>query len=401
MATIGLQRLFLVALLGLTACAGKRTTDVGATTAAVRGPVDPSQALATLEEGAADLDVSIRARALSLLIITDRTPGAGQWGARAVWDPNPWVQKRGVEALASRLPEAESAALLGELAKRRAADPYVRGAAAMKLATTGDTTTAQAMTAAYQAERSLWKAAPLALAAARMGDENALEILERALRNGELPLDLDFMVDIGDSGLTQLVPALIEATELAEEPLLIPLAAALVELGSAHGETIFRDALSSPTIERRLEAIDFLVELDAPAATALLKRASATGPEFARKYASFGLLAHGRGDIGKTAGYALNDADREVRALAVRCLGLALIDARAEGLQGRQVRVAHRTLLRALQDPEDMVLGEAVRALARTGAPEDAGSLGGLLEAEALALRVEAAGAVLAIAPGS
>jgi hypothetical protein len=44
-----------------------------------------------------------------------------------------------------------------------------------------------------------------------------------------------------------------------------------------------------------------------------------------------------------------------------------------------------------------MVLTEAVQALARTGDPEDLAVVSALMDADALALQVEAAGAVLTI----
>jgi HEAT repeat protein len=353
------------------------------------------RAQATLERGAKDLDVAIRCRALALLILTSREPGGGPWGPRALWDPSPWVEKRGVEALSARIAEPETRALLRDLAKRATADPYARGAAGMRLALAGDKTVLPDLATAYNGEPQPWRAAPLALAAATMGDPEAVPVLDRALRAGELPLEIGFVADIGRSRLSVLVPALVEATTQVEEPLVLPLAAALVELGSPAGESLFHEALSSSDPEVRLEALDFLVELRAPAVSPLLRRASHGGSDLVRQYASFALLVQGEGSVAAVATAAIEDPDREVRSLAVRCLGLALADGAA--MHARDQRIAHKALRKALEDPEDVVLTEALQALAHTRDPEDLALIGALLDADALALQVEAAGAVLSI----
>jgi hypothetical protein len=380
--------------LGVPSCAHPHAVPVR-TEAKLGAPLADDRARATLERGAQDLDVAIRQRALALLILTSTEPGGGAWGPRALWDPSPWVEKRGVDALSTRIGEPETRALLAGLATRATADPYARGAAAFRLALAGDLTVLPAIQEAYRAEGRPWRAAPLALAAAVMGDVEALAVLERALREGELPLELGFVADLGRSRLTALVPALIEATDKVEEPLVLPLAAALVELGSAHGESLFHDALSSPDPERRLEALDFLVELHAHAVPGLLRRAAHGAPDLVQKYAAFALLVQGEGSVVDVTAAAVEDPDRETRALAVHCLGLASVA--GAPLHARDQKLAHRALRQALQDPEDVVLTEALQALARSGDPEDLAIIGALLDADALALQVEAAGAVLTI----
>jgi HEAT repeat protein len=353
------------------------------------------RAQATLERGAKELDVAIRCRALALLILTAPEPAGGPWGPRAMWDPSPWVQKRAIEALSVRIAEPETKALLRELSKRETADPYARGAAGMRLALAGDKTVLPDLASAYREEAPPWRAAPLALAAATMGDADAIPVLDAALRAGELPLEIGFVADVGRSRLTVLVPALVEATTRVEEPLVLPLAAALVELGSPAGESLFHQALSSDDPEVRLEALDFLVELHAPAVSPLLRRASHGGSDLVRKYASFALLVQGQGSVAAVATAAVEDPDREVRSLAVRCLGKALAD--GASMPARDHRVAHRAIRKALEDQEDVVLTEALQALAHTGDPDDLALVGALLDADALALQVEAAGAVLSI----
>ncbi len=65
------------------------------------------------------------------------------------------------------------------------------------------------------------------------------------------------------------------------------------------------------------------------------------------------------------------------------------------------VRLSQIALVEALQDPEDMVRLEALRALGSVGRAEDAGAIAPLLEADALLLRIEAAGALLALHPAA
>jgi HEAT repeat protein len=309
---------YVLACIALGACAHPASEPVAAASPTGGGVVGLDRAQATLERGAKDLDVAIRCRALELLILTSPAPGGGPWGPRALWDPSAWVEKRGVEALSARIAEPETKALLRDLVTRETADPYARGAAGMRLALADDKTVLPDLERAYAGEEQPWRTAPLALAAATMGDAAAVPVLDRALRVGELPLELGFVADIGRSGLQTLVPALVEATTKVEEPLLLPLAATLVELGSPTGESLFHQALSSADEEKHLEAIDFLVELQAPAAAPLLRRASHGSSDLVRQYASFALLVQGEGSVAEVATAATHDPDREVRSLAVR-----------------------------------------------------------------------------------
>src|SRR4029453_8893897 len=128
--------------------------------------------------------------------------------------------------------------------------------------------------------------------------------------------------------------------------------------------------------EERLEAIDFLVDLQAPAAVPLLRRASHGGSDLVRQYAGFALLVQGEGSVADVATAATDDPDREVRSLAVRCLGKALAEGAA--MHARDQRVAHKALRNALEDPEEVVLSEALQALAQTRDPEDLAIISGL-----------------------
>jgi HEAT repeat protein len=357
-----------------------------------------AEPLPVLADAAGALDVSTRGRALALLIRYDPAPGGGEWGPRALYDPHPYVKSLAVKALADRIQEPESAALLAEVAVRPGVDPYVRGAAAFALAEIGRADLRQQLVD-DMAGLTYWQRAPLALAAARMGDEAALEDLKSSLARGEFPLELGFFEDVGRSGLASLAPALIEASTRVEEELVLPIGMALIQLGSGRGESIFRDALSSPDEVLRLEAVDYLAANPAPASDALLNRARAQGPDSVRQYARLVQFSRGQGKV-DVAWEALDSDDRESRQLAVRSLGVYLEARGGEQDWRRLERQVHAALLAALDDSEPVVVMEALQAIARAGTTADRVALAPLLSLEAVVLRVEAAGALLALNRG-
>ena len=99
----------------------------------VVGNVVPETILATAAESS---DPTPRARSLGLLIATSDKPGDGDWAKRALEDADPWVQRAGVYALSDRLQDPGSVTLLEDFVATEA-DPYVRGAAGLRLASTG------------------------------------------------------------------------------------------------------------------------------------------------------------------------------------------------------------------------------------------------------------------------
>jgi len=354
-----------------------------------------AEPLPVLVEAAGSLDVSARGRALDLLIRYEPAPAGGEWGARALYDPHAYVQGLTVEALADRIDEPESAALLAELVQRDGVEPYVRGAAAFALAQAGRTDLVDALKAASEG-LTYWQRAPLSLAAARMGDAEALADLQSSLELGEFPLELGFFEDVGASGLTALAPALIEASVRVEEELVLPIGMALMQLDSARGESIFRSALSDPDPEVRMEAMDYLAANPMPASDALLSRARAQGPDAVRQYANLVRFARGEGKLDNVWS-ALDSADRESRQLAVRAMA-GYLDAKGPSSDWRRTeKQVHAALRAALADTESTVVLEALQALAEVGTPADRIALVPYLTSEPIVLRVEAAGAMLAL----
>lgn len=380
-------------LLALIAAPGCRAPATGPELEAMAAAeVAPSDPLPVLEDAAGSLDTSARGRALNLLIRYEAAPGGGQWGPRGLYDPHTYVQGLAVDALAPRLDEAETARLLSETATREGVDPYVRGAAAFELALAG-----HALPELDARGLPYWQRAPLSLARAAGGDAEALADLKRSLEIGEFPLELGFFEDLGRSGLEELVPSLIEASSRVERELVLPIGMALMKLGSARGESLFREALSSPDAEVRMEALDYLAVHPGPESDALLSRARAQGPDAVRQYAQLVQFSRGRGKL-DTVWSALDSPDRESRQLAVRALGVYLSERGDPREWRRPERQAHAALRASLGDPEFSVVMEALQALALAGQEDDRVALAPLLTWDPLVLRVEAAGALLAIA---
>jgi HEAT repeat protein len=332
---------------------------------------------------------------VGLLIRYDDAPGGGEWGPRGLYDPHPYVQSLAVSALSDRLHEPESVALLEAYVRRDGVEAYVRGAAAFDLASVGRTDLVDELTTASKG-LTYWQRAPLSLASAAMGDADALADLQRSLALGEFPLELGFFEDIGGSGLTELTPSLIEASSRVEEELILPIGMALMQLGSGRGESLFRGALSDPNDEVRLEAMDYLAANPMPASDALLSRARAQGPDAVRQYANLVRFSRGDGKL-DTVWAALDSADRESRQLAIRAMA-GYLTAKGDPSEWRRAdRQVHAALRAALNDTESAVVLEALQALAVVGTPEDRVALAPLLTSEPIVLRVEAAGAMLAL----
>lgn len=359
-----------------------RTTPRTVEVAAVEsGEGDPA---ATLSAAAGELDVSVRARAIGLLIASSES--ADEWGPRGIYDPDEWVQRAAVDALVDH-PDPAAAELVASLVERDGLSPYVRCHAAVELIATGRAVP----DLGWQDESEHWLRAPLALPAAMQGDTDALSALRADLAQGDFPLEIEFYLDLGKSGL-DVADALEDSRIRVEEELELPIAAAQLGLGDKRGEQRFKKALSENDLERRLEAVDYLAELDGDVATGLLKKA-AQGSGVVEDYAELALIA--RGEKGPDAALdALLLPDREARMQAVWALSHWLANTDASGRSKKQ---AHKALVAMLGDPEPVVVMAAIQGLGRAGLPEDRAKLAGFLALDDRGLRVEAAGAILAI----
>lgn len=346
----------------------------------------PEQApLEVLESGAAALDPALRARALELLI-SEVGPG---WSARALGDPSPWVQRAAVRALIHR-DDPESHSQLERFTGQPDRDLIVRSLAAVWMPSPG---IARSIAGAWRREPEPWRRVPLALAALVNGEPDARDGLTEALQTGELPLEIELILELGHTGDTALLPSLEIAQGRVEEEIELAIAAARLLLGDAAAEQPFRRAVSGSDVERRLEALDYLVEIERPAATALLRRARSEGPELVSWYVDLALAARSGTDP-ELFSRAARDPDREVRQLAVRFSRLAA----AGGTSNKKVaKAVRRGILEALTDPDTAVRIEAVRAARGLALLEAQPAVAALLADSSQQLRIEAAGTLLSL----
>ncbi len=360
-----------------------------------------------LTAAGAELDVGLRARAISLQISTTPAPAGGPWGPRGAWDPAPWVQRATIDALAARLPEQESRELLLQLTAREGLEAYTRCAAALHLAAAGE---AEALPTIREAIATLpeeWLAAPCLLAAGQLGDAGAVERLATVLRDEDLPVELGFIEALGRSGLEGLAAPLEVAAEQAEPIIAVPLAVALLRLAPDRGRSALMALAGDPASEGdepgvgKLEILDFAAPVvlgeDGPARDAALvvvERLASSTTAAARTYARLLLAGAGERDW-RLLIDAARSSDREQRALAIAMLGEMLEREPPRSLQ----RQGRRVLLEMSMEP-DLPTGIAVaRALRQMGDPDAVGVLSAWLDAPDLTLQVEAAGVILTLTP--
>lgn len=349
--------------------------------------------MGVLAEGAGSEEPSVRARAMDLLIRTAATPDASGFATRALWDPDGWVQQQAVRALADRIEEPASVELLEAYVSRTdgLADPYARGAAAIRLANAGHMGTRDAMHQAWKAERQAWRAAPLQLGALALGDRGALEPLAAALADGDVALETRFLLDVGASGEPELAKALAAGEPWIEDEVMLPYAIARLMLGDDRAAKPIEQALEGDDPLIALEALDYLTDLDHERVIGLVRKARSGGTDLSRAYAQMALAALGeeKSDIFLEA--MISD-DPEVRALAARLSAKASenpsVDKRAD-------RIARKVLETTLTDESTQVRVEALRGAAEVGVLVSEDPVRAHLGDELLAVRVEAAGALL------
>lgn len=349
-----------------------------------------------LVAGAEHGEPSHRGHALGFLIATSPEPGGGEWAARALYDPDGWVQRQGVVALVGRLEEPEAQEHLIAYLSRASADPYSRGYAGVRMRGLELEPAARvrdALREAWRAEGQRWRQAPLALAALLHGDDDASEPLKGALSRGDLALEMDFVRDVGLSGRSELLPALQEGSDWVEEELSLVYAVARLSLGDGSAEQVLRKALGGSDAAVQLEALDHLASLDGPEAEALLRRASGQGSDLIRRTASLALAARGV-EPTATIVRAASDPDDEIRALAVRFAGERL--AHTPSLPRKDARALEEVLQAGLVDSDPEVRRGAVEGVAAARLPDRPRLLAPALVDDAYDTRLQAAGAVLA-----
>lgn len=376
---------------------------------AARAPVTPVEAAsaveraagldpvvrATLEAGAADLDVGVRRAALAALVRAEAAPAGGAWAQRGRYDPSEYVRRAVVDAVAPRLAEPESRALLRAIVDDAASDPLTRGAAALALVDgAADGRVPEAEQAgdrarlARAAETRGARAAALLLAAARLGDAAAAQRLGELVRAGNLPMELWVVRALGDRPDPALTRTLAEALEATEPELRLALASALLALGEPSGEAALAAALAGDE-EVALEALDFLAEAR-PAERALaVLRGAARAPPLVRDAAGALRFGHGEGET-RAVIPLLAHEEPEVRVYATRAAARRL--AGPTPLEGAdRLRAALRDALPTADPALQLAL---IGALGAAPGPQDRAALAALLSDESTRMRVEAAAAL-------
>jgi hypothetical protein len=322
--------------------------------------VEAREPLVVLAEVAANPNPGPRSWALAYLVAAASEPAGGEWGERALWDPDGWVQRRAGLALAARPDDPAAVELLVGWIARPTADPYARGAVALRMLEHPEV--GPAVRAALAAESSRWRQAPLALAAGAFGDEEATDVLVEALARGDIALEPRFMEDLGRHPVPSVRAAVAAGAERVEEELQLAYGAARLRLGDAAGEQVLRRALDAEPVGRRLEAVELATRVDHPAATALLRKAAGTRDPLVRALGELGLAL--RDDDASDAFVThASHPDAEVRTRVQE-----LIVQRAERPLTKKVRKLLESVVRAGRaDRHPSVRAAAVQAGAALG----------------------------------
>ena len=333
---------------------------------------------AAWEEGARSLDPSLRGRSLALLIRTAATADS-PYAQRALLDPAPWVARQGIAALAAR-PDGRPVLLAA------VDSPTVPAQARCLAAQASGDAAAQARVAplAWETDDAL-TATLCGLVGAQGGDPTSIKLLAHTMRDGVMPLDVDFARDLGRSGLVALREPLAAAIEGAEPEMALPLAMALFELGG--GDKALVDALTGPSEEAAMAALDLLAASENPAARPLIAQAARRAPGAAALYARLLGLGDGSGDVAAFT-EALAAEDRELTFLAFEALSAAL---RQPDPPDKLRRAAVAPVQAAATDEDEPLRAAAAAVL---GAPGMDQALLRTLQADPdLAVRVAAAAA--------
>ncbi len=335
-----------------------------------------------LEEGAGSPDVSVRKKSLQALITQSPEPAGGAWGKRGRWDPSPYVQRATIDALKKRGSEPESIAMLEELVRTPAVEPYTRGYAALALPRDKD------RLGWLEKEAEVvpaWAAAPLWLAVAEAGSATGLEQLRKALLTGEVPLEASFFEALGRTKLE--VGEALEAGLPKMEPELVPYAAgALLQLRPSPAITYFKAIFAGEEEEAIADCVDLLAGIAAPEAIELLQGVSQR-PDWLGELALAKLVGRGVLPWSRLRSW-LKEDNRELQGLLAEAAMVRwTTEPRGPGADAVAARLSE--LLPTAPLPLQL---QVVQALGLRG---DLGSLEPLLSEESQPLRVAVAVALL------
>ena len=335
---------------------------------------------------------SLRGRALELLILGSQAAAGGVYGSQALGDPDPWIQQRAVEILSARLKEPETVKVLSEYIGRTDSlvNVYAQGAAGLRLVQAGKMEAVQPHLHRYKELKDQpWSVGPLALMAAKAGDPEALGVLSESLRQGELPLEVDFLMDVGLSGLSELRAPMEAGQEWIEEELALFFALARMALGDVGGEHILRLALGSDDESIQMEALDALIRI--PGTDHLLQRAASQRQSVISWYGELALVGRGLGSVDVLSKAIVND-NRMVREFAATFAG-QVSPVRSK----KPFRVARQVIKMSLTDEDAVVRSQGLKSAVVLNLESLKSDIQQLMSDEVLSVRLEAAGALLAL----
>lgn len=262
-----------------------------------RALVDAQQ---VLELAARSEDPALRAQALSLLVATSDDE---QWLNRAWMDPSHTVQRAIAQSHPFRLSDAH---LL-----RPGADGLAVG---WVLAVRTSPVQQIDWTATDDLSDDLVRAL--------CGNEASQKVVLGLVREGMVPPEPLLVNVLARSGLPEMGSALAEGAMNAEDEMRLPMALAAQDLAPEAGRTALVEVLRGADEMTRLFAVEALTRLGDGPSLAWLRRAAHGEPGAVREHARMGLVALGvlRLDV---AVEGLSSSDRDQRAWAAACLGLA------------------------------------------------------------------------------
>lgn len=227
----GRPGLALAAVLLLSACSARRVWRDDPSLTDARPPASAQEPAALLAEAAASADPEIRARALHWRVRAATPEDLAAVALPGLFDPDTWVQRATVAALATRLPEPEARRLLGEALRREGGEAGARARAGFALLDAG-VVDEPGLTDAWRSARGLGRRGQLALVALRAGEAAAREPLASALAQADWPPDLGLARALARAQDPALLPALAEGQGLAEPELALVFAAVAAAWGA-------------------------------------------------------------------------------------------------------------------------------------------------------------------------
>jgi hypothetical protein len=360
-------------LLLLTAC-GDRSPALD-TSLPEDAPVAFDSVAALVDGLVADPEPSVRGRALAGRVRASRSDELQRWWMQASYDPEPFVQGLAARALLDRVKDTDARALLTEYTIRASGDPYVRLEVVDALLAAGAGAELAPLVGAWR-RQPLWRAAPLALMAHRVGDAEALEVVGIAVASGEVRDDPYFVMALGR------VPGAAEAVATAVdrmEELGPRLGFARALAGAPGGLEAWKMAVVRDGASR--DAVELMMALPAAERARWVREVPQDGDRSVKAAAAV-IAAPTLGAVDR----ALRNKDAWVRQIAVRLL---------PELPAAQ---AVSRLAGALADEIDEVRVAAADASARLGSPDLAGPLVPLLGDDHAVVR--AAGGAAALVAG-